>query len=207
MQDGGQDNEEVDDGLSDGDIANGEELETAVNGEGSSSQPSKKKKKKKKKKKGANPEDGPEAPTPPKKPPVVFIDDPNWVMTTIPAGWSTDVPQPVAPREDISEAVREVQPPTGWDDTPVRAMLRDAMRREELLRERLASGGPNPTPAAQRTNIHEFQPPQPIRQGWDAPIQGVQFISTGFVGGQMWNTDDPSESVPKESGSKLTELD
>ncbi|KAJ3212578.1 hypothetical protein HDU67_003730 [Dinochytrium kinnereticum] len=116
----------------------------------------KKKKKKKKKKKSTDAsEDGPEAPLPkPKKPPVVFIDDPNWVMTTVPAGWSTDVPGPSRPPAEEGGSGWNSQPPSGWDDTPVRAMLQHAIRREEMLRQRMAAAGGAPLPANPTTNIH-----------------------------------------------------
>ncbi|KAJ3113764.1 hypothetical protein HDU96_002944 [Phlyctochytrium bullatum] len=187
--------------------------------------PKKKKKKKKKKPAITDPtEDGPAAPTPPQPKKVVFIDDPSWPMTTVPAGWGTATPNvtnaelPSGPagnwaREDYDDdgpAVPTSQPaapsaPKGWDDAPIRAMLQHAIQREQMLRERLASS--NGAAYVHRPhNVHEMQSTLPASaQGWDAPIQGVHFISTGFAGGGgTWNTATPSETRME---SRITELD
>ncbi|KAI8851806.1 hypothetical protein BC829DRAFT_487863 [Chytridium lagenaria] len=160
-----------------------------------------KKKKKKKKKKPVDPN---AAPVPTRKP-VIFIDDPNWVTKTIPVGWSTNIPQPLSTQPE--DWPSDQRPPTNWDDAPIRAMLQDAVRRDEELRQKLGAGG---QASVVLTNMHGNAYPETTASGWDAPIQGVQFISTGFAGGTMWGGED-QPAVNDDGGvdvpSNITELD
>ncbi|KAJ3409997.1 hypothetical protein HDV05_004143 [Chytridiales sp. JEL 0842] len=144
--------------------------------------------------------------------------------------------------------------PKGWDDGPVQQLLREAMEREELKKMKIAavmgaqgallsqgvpSGGTSSTVSQEQeapssTKAATSQPPPavpkaPKASGWDTPIVGVTFLSTGITRDMAENAQehDPQEpwdfappflhvpqgnpsgpeNIAQPSGSRIEEID
>ena len=133
---------------------------------------------------------------------IVCKDNPEstWVTKVIPAGWGTEEPNS-ATSTDASQL------PTGWSDEPVKAMMQEAIQREEQLRQKIAnisvsagtspafkiipsytipSSNTIPTPVTSTNNStsnSNFNDPlpsadNPMSNTWDSPVSGVHFLNT-----------------------------
>ncbi|KAJ3290564.1 hypothetical protein HDU79_003137 [Rhizoclosmatium sp. JEL0117] len=161
-----------------------------------SSEAPKKARKRNRKKKSAAQTEGTQPLKPPPQASRVWVDDPNWVAKVIPAGWNDE--------PETTQQPQQPPIPGNWDDTPIKHLLQEAIQREEWIKQQQQQSFANiplqqpPSSSSSTTSSKKaaFIPTKPAPTSWDAPIQGVQFLSEGDNQYMAPQQSTPSSSTP-----------